>query len=207
MAISSPMTTQEARRTVTRAQLIASARSLFGSRGYDSTSTNDVLDAAGLSRGALYHHFGSKEDLFLAVFLDVEADIGKVVEEAALRQEDPLSRLRAGCLAWLEMGQRSEIQRIALIDAPSVLGWSRTRQIDVEQVVGGLTHAVRALAPRSGIPDELVEPLAHMLRASMDEAVLYSGDRPEPDRLQRTAAAVELLIARLVDPGNAGTAE
>ena len=197
------MPTQEERRAATRAQLVASARELFGTRGYEGASTTDVLHETGLSRGAMYHHFRSKEDLFLAVFLAVEADIGAVVQHAALEHQDPLARLRAGCLAWLEMGQRHEIRQVALVDAPSVLGWRRTRQLDVEQVVGGLVHAVRALGPRSGIPDELVEPLAHLLRAAMDEAVLYSSDRPGDDRLRLTTDAVELLIARLVDGGAA----
>src|SRR5258708_29799998 len=111
-----------ARGEATRAQLIAIGTSLFASRGYDDTSIEAVLREAGISRGALYHHFAGKEALFEAVLEDVEARGGSETIAAAEGAAGPGAALRAGSLAWIRIPGDPVAQRILLIDAPSGLG-------------------------------------------------------------------------------------
>src|SRR5258708_7084565 len=116
-----------ARGEATRAQRIAIGTSLFASRGYDDTSIEAVLREAGISRGSLYHHFAGKEALFEAVLEDVEARVGSETIAAAEGAAGPGAALRAGCLAWIRIAGDPVVQRILLIDAPSVLGCERWR--------------------------------------------------------------------------------
>src|SRR5271165_5604452 len=116
---------RRARGEATRQRLVAAARRLFGERGYEDTSIEQVLAASGVARGALYHHFQSKAELFDAVAEAVFAEIASSTDAAARAGETPLERLRAGAHAWLQMACDGAVQRIVLLDSPTVLGWAR----------------------------------------------------------------------------------
>ena len=135
-----------------RARLVESARALFQRDGYAATSTEALLAATGLTRGALYHHFRDKKDLFLAVCEAEHADLSLAIDAATQGVADPLAQLMAGSLAWIDAVSRAGPRQVLLLDAPSVLGADEWAALDdrhgyrqLRAVVGG-TPAARAAA-------------------------------------------------------------
>jgi AcrR family transcriptional regulator len=183
----------------TRDRLIAAARELFGERGYEGTSIGAVLEVSGVARGALYHHFESKEALFDAVLDSLVAESAERAAAAARGRDDPVESLRAGLGAWLEMALEPGVQRIALIDAPAVVGWVRWRELDEEHVLGGLRVSLARIAAEGRIPEEEVELLAHMVLASVNEAALMIAGADDPRAASAASrATVDTLVTRLV---------
>src|SRR5207302_7029411 len=129
-------TTKAEQSEATRSALISAARPLFAERGYSGVGTEEIVRAAGVTRGALYHHFEGKEDLFAAVYEQVEADLMSEIGAIATEAHDPLDALHRGAAIFLEACRRPEVQRITLIDAPSVLGWERWREIGLKHGFG-----------------------------------------------------------------------
>src|SRR5687767_2808791 len=118
------------RSEATRGALVAAARTLFAERGYAGVGTEEVVRAAGVTRGALYHHFkGGKKDLFRAVAEAVEGDVVQRIAEQALTAADPYEALERGADGWLQACVEPEVQQITLLDAPSVLGWAEWREL------------------------------------------------------------------------------
>jgi AcrR family transcriptional regulator len=185
----------------TRERLIEAARVLFGERGYEATSIEAVLDSAGVARGALYHHFATKEALFDAVLDRVVADIAEAVAEAARAAADPVASLRAGCAAWLRMALDPAVQRIVLLDPPAVVGWSRWREIDEQHTLGGLRTSLELIAGQGRLPAGNVDLLSHMVLAAVNEAALMIARAEDPEQaLRRGQEAVDTLLDRLVTP-------
>jgi AcrR family transcriptional regulator len=185
----------------TRERLIEAARALFGERGYEGTSIDAVLDSAGVARGALYHHFATKEALFDAVLDRVVADIAEAVADAARAAADPVASLRAGCAAWLRMALDPAVQRIVLLDPPAVVGWSRWREIDEQHTLGGLRTNLELIAAQGHLPAGNVDLLAHMVLAAVNEAALMIARAEDPEQaLHRGQEAVDTLLDRLVTP-------
>lgn len=183
----------------TRDRLIAAATELFGEHGYEGTSIGAVLEAAGVARGALYHHFPSKEALFDAVLDRVVAEIAATVADAARAAEDPVESLRAGCDAWLRLALDPAVQRIALLDPPAVVGWTRWRELDEQYTLGGLRVSLTRVAEEGWLPHEDVDLLAHMVLASVNEAALLIARADDPEAaLASGRAAVDTLLTRLV---------
>ena len=179
----------------TRGQIVEAATRLFADKGFEGTSIEAVLVETKVSRGALYHHFPSKEALFEAVVVAVEHDNTKKLIAQAGRKTDPVESLIAGCDAWLEMTRDPVVRRITLIDAPSVLGWKRWREIDAEHGLGLLKAGLSMAASAGRIPKEMVDPFAHMLLAALSEIALLVA-RSEDDRSAR--AALKELLNRLL---------
>src|SRR5262245_30807619 len=127
----------------TREQLVEIATGLFAEHGYEATSIEAVLRSAEVSRGALYHHFAGKEPLFEAVFEAVELDVSHRLAEAIAGVTDPVEALRTGCLHWVALAGDPVVQRIVLIDAPSVLGWQRWRELEERYGLGMTKAAMR----------------------------------------------------------------
>jgi AcrR family transcriptional regulator len=183
----------------TRDQLVAVATELFAANGYDGTSIEAVLGRAGVSRGSLYHHFPNKEALFEAALAAVEVRIGAETLAAAANAPDSVAALRAGCLAWIRLAGDPVVQRIVLVDAPSVLGWERWREIEQENALGALTAGVQVAADEGRVPPELVAILAHMLLAMVNEVALLIARSPDRAADQPTAeAAVDEVLTRLL---------
>ena len=190
----------------TRDRLIATARELFGERGYENTSIEAILDATGIARGALYHHFASKEALFDAVLDDLVAEIAAKAATAARASEDPVTSLREGFASWLRTALDPAVQRIVLLDSPSVVGWARLREIDERRTLAGVKATLRQLADQRRIPDGDVDLLAHMLLAAVNEAALLIAETDDPhSALDAGQATIDRLIDRLfADPGDGG---
>jgi AcrR family transcriptional regulator len=183
----------------TRERLVAAGRKLFGERGYDATSIEAILEAAGVARGALYHHFPTKEALFDAVLDRVIADLSKEVAQAARAEPDPAASLRAGCAAWLRMALDPAVQRIVLLDPPAVVGWTRWREIDEQHTLGGVRANLQRIADSGRLEQGEVEVMAHMLLAAVSEASLLIARADDPQSaLVVGQAAVDTLLDRLL---------
>lgn len=191
------MTNQAQRRAATRSKLIAAARKHFARSGYDAARTEDILADAGVSRGALYHHFPGKRDLFEAVFLaESEATI-----EAAARSAgsggSPLEDLIEGCLAWMRAARRPEAAAILLDQGPQVLGWTRARQLEEQSSLGlmkrGLERAMHAgeTAPAS------LDLTARLINAALAELALASAQADPPPTIAEQEATLRQLIEGL----------
>jgi AcrR family transcriptional regulator len=182
----------------TRAALIDVATELFATNGYEATAISAVLDAAGVSRGALYHHFESKEALFEAVLQSVEAEATLKVTRAARGATDPLDGLRRGCAAYLAMCRDPVVRRISLIDAPAVVGWERWREIDEQHSFGLIKAAIAAIAADGRVKPELIDVMAHMVLAALLEVALLVA-RADEGRLaiRRGQEAVDELLSAL----------
>ena len=192
---------RRARGEATRERLLATARTLFGERGYEATSIEAVLETSGVARGALYHHFQSKAELFDAVAEEVFVAIAEETAAAARGGADTLERLRAGSQAWLGMALDPAIQHIALLDPLTVLGWARWRELDEQYTLGGLRASFRRLAGEGRIPDGQVEMLTYMLLAALNEAALFIAcSADQQAALDAGRAAVDTLLDRLCAP-------
>ena len=187
----------------TRERLVATARELFGRDGYEATSVEAVLKEAGVAKGSLYHHFENKPALFDAVLDQVVAEVAGKAARAAAQHEDPVEGLRAGCHAWLRMSLDPAVQRIALVDAPAVLGWSRWRELDEQYTLGGVRRGLQQVADSGRLPAAQVDALANMLLAAVGEAALLIVQADDPEAsLADGQAAFDTLLDRLAgSPG------
>lgn len=193
--------TQQERTESTRRALVEAGRKLFARKGFDSTGTQEVVAEAGLTRGALYHHFPDKRALFEAVYEAVEADVVATVNEAANRHREPLDRLKEGADAFLDACTEADVQRITLIDAPAVLGWERWRELDDRYGLGLVKTALRHAMEAGAIRRQPVDALAHVILSALTEAALMvarSDDRYST-RLE-VGAVIDDLLAGLATP-------
>jgi AcrR family transcriptional regulator len=185
----------------TRGQLIEVATGLFADRGYEGTSIEAVLAAAGVSRGALYHHFASKEALFRAVLEAVSDRVTAEVTEAVRDCTDPVDAMRTGAMAWIDLAGDPVIQRVMLVDAPSVLGWEQWRAMDEGRTVGAMRAMLQAVSDSGRLPQELVAPFSHMILAALDEAAMVVARAPDSRAaLAESSQAVDELLSRLLRP-------
>lgn len=141
------MATQAERREATCAALIRAAVVRFGADGFDGVSIDGVAAAAGVTRGAVYHHFDSKEALFEAAFRSVEAELLKIVRRAAASEVEPRGRLLEGCRTFVRATSERGTNRIVLLDAPAVLGWATYKRIDEEYFLEDTANAIQAIRP------------------------------------------------------------
>ena len=185
----------------TRERLVATGRALFGEHGYEGTSIGSVLEQTGIARGALYHHFASKEALFDAVLERVTAEVANDAADAARKAgDDPVAQLRAASNTWLQVALDPAIQRITLLDAPAVVGWTRWRQLDEQHALGGLKATLQRLADDGRLPPQSVDVLAHMVLAAVAEAALLIARADDPKKaLRQGREAVDTLLGRLVN--------
>lgn len=185
----------------TRARLVEVARQLFASHGHAAVTMEQVCARAAVTRGALYHHFSGKDDLFLAVCEQEAANVTDQVIEAARVEADAWSRLRSGCLAFLDACTDQAVRQILLTDAPSVLGWVAFRELDARHGLGLLRAGIQAAIDQGVVEPGPVDALAHSLVAALDEAALLVGRAASPAGARRDAA---LVIDRIL-AGIAGT--
>jgi AcrR family transcriptional regulator len=179
----------------TRQRLVDIATQLFASAGYEATSIEAVLQAAGISRGALYHHFDTKEALFEAVLDAVEAQVALRLGAATHGIADPIEATRAAWHAWLGMAGDPVVRRIVLLDAPAAVGWAKWREIDARHGFGGLKRRLAALAAQGRLREDLLEIYSHMLLAALMEAALVIARSDDFDRALRAGRdAVDGLL-------------
>ncbi|SBT93793.1 transcriptional regulator, TetR family [Streptomyces sp. DI166] len=185
-------------REQTRLALVRQSRRLFSERGYAAVGLAELVEAAGVTKGALYHHFpGGKTDLFRAVLAEAQEEIGRRVAAAADAEDDPWAQLTAGCRDFLVAATAPEIQRIVLVDGPAVLGWSEWRAMDEAASARHLTEALTSLVEAGIIAAQPVQPLVHLLSGAMNEAALWLASSSRPEDLTDTVAALQRMLQAL----------
>jgi AcrR family transcriptional regulator len=187
------------RSEATRAALMDTARKMFAERGYAAVGTEEIVRSAGVTRGALYHHFAGKAELFEAVYEDVERElVSAIADSAVATAADPLQALHAGTRAFLEACEDPAVQRIAMIDAPSVLGWERWREIGLRHGLG-IVQAVLSEAMDAGLIDrQPVGPLSHLLLGAIDEgAMLIARAHDGGETREQVAASLDRFLDAL----------
>jgi AcrR family transcriptional regulator len=193
--------TQAERSAKTREALIAAARPLFAAHGFAEVALETIVRAAGVTRGALYHHFADKTELFAAVFERVEGEVAARMGEAiaAAGETDPVEVIRLGAGFWLDACSDPEIQRIVLVDAPAVLGWTRWTEIGDRYNIG-LVRALLSSAMETGrIPPQPIEATALTMLGAMREATLYVARADDHEQARQDAGAVmDRIISGLV---------
>lgn len=193
------MTSKIEKAASTRAKIIAVARRLFATRGYDGTSTEDVLAESQISRGALYYHFENKEALFAAVLEAVEVDLTAATARARTKATDPLEALSLAFDSFLGMASEPEVRQIVLTDAHSVIGWKKWREIEERHGLGRLKQALTAIAATGRIHKEMIDVFAHMLLASLIEVAFLVAQSPDPVAAAKTGRrAMKELLQRLL---------
>lgn len=168
--------------TKTIEALTRRARREFARSSYAEASVERIAEEAGLTKGAIYYHFGGKEGLFEAVLRDVQRDIVQRIEARAGAAVDPVEGVVAGCEAFLEVALDDELRQIALADGPRVLGWSKWRAIDGEFGLGSLKEGLRACKRAGALGRAEPTALAHLISGALNEAVFMvaeSEDRAE----------------------------
>jgi AcrR family transcriptional regulator len=179
-------TQRERTKTTTRA-LLEAARSLFADRGYEATFLDHVADAAGVTKGALYHHFASKKELFAAVFEQEQRRLAGVVARAYANEGDSWTAFGAGCRAFLETSLDPGTQKITLLDAPSVLGWEDMRRIEAGYSLWQMKKGLAITIEEGKIAPRPVEPLAHLLFGAICEIAMMIARSDKPKAAQAQA--------------------
>ena len=169
----------------TRASLLKIARKFFAERGYADTATEEIVRRARVTRGALYHHFKDKQDLFRAVLHEEQTRVAAKCTQTAAKESDPWRALMTANEAFLEACLDPAVQQIVLIDAPSVLGTEGFRQSDESYYLAGLKAAIEAAIAAGIIEQQPVESLAHMLMGSMNEAARLIAHASDKERARR----------------------
>jgi AcrR family transcriptional regulator len=174
--------TQAERTEATRGRLISTARRLFAEKGFAATSTEEILSEAAVSRGALYHHFPSKTDLFQATFEQVEDELTAQVLQAATKDggTDPMRILQVGFDAFLDQCLNPEVQRIVMLDGPTVLGWDLWHELDERYAFGTLKTVLTVAADSGRIEESAVDPLSHLLLGAIMQAGMVVARSDDP---------------------------
>jgi AcrR family transcriptional regulator len=188
--------TQAERSATTREAIVAAATRLFAERGYEATGIDEVARAAGVSKGALYHHYSDKPDVLAAVYEDVETKVVERLVAVASRETDPLEAVRAGAHAFLDACVDPVTRQIVLVDAPVGLGWERWRSIGSRYGFGLLLAGLQAAADAGQIAGDHLEERARLLLAALIEASLLMSASDTP---RKTRAAIGVALDDLID--------
>ena len=178
----------------TREALVRAARELFGSKGFAATSTEEIVTLAGVTKGALYHHFADKDALFQAVFEQVQREVSDAAVVEFLRP-DPWQALIAGCQSWVNAHDDPAIRQIALVDARGVLGWEAARAIETRFSTVALRASLRKAMQTGVLRRQPLRPLSLMLTGALVEACLYVAQADDPAAAR---ADVSALITSLL---------
>ncbi|QTX03901.1 TetR/AcrR family transcriptional regulator [Agromyces archimandritae] len=181
----------------TRAALVDIAARRFARDGYAGVALDDVVGEAGLTRGAVYHHFGSKQGLFRAVVEHAQHHVAGAVERAADGDGPALARFLDGCRAFLEASLDHEVRRILLVDGPAVLGWADWREGDLDTSVPLLDEGVAELAAAGVIEGDLAV-VATMVSGALNELALAAAERRDAAaRIDAGIATLERMLSGL----------
>ena len=189
------MVTQAERRAETIAAILDAARKLFAANGFDATSIDDIAAKAGVAKGAVYHHFESKEEIFTRVLEAVQAGIAATPPSVSLRRiSDPLDRIAAAILSYLNTATEPGVKRILLIDGPAVVGWRKWREIDDRYFGQGARNAVAHVLGDTA-PAAEIDAVTHIVMGAIMEAALVCAMAPDAKKAARemTAAIRRLL--------------
>jgi AcrR family transcriptional regulator len=189
-------TRQAERSEATRGELLRVARELFAERGYAGVSTEEIVRSANVTRGALYHHFRDKKDLFRAVHEQMEAEIVAAIAAQMAGIEDPIELLTTGTRAFLDACMDPAHARITMLEAPSVLGWAEWREIDMRYGMGLVTAGLQTGMDAGALRRQPVLPLAHLMLGALGEAAMTIANSADP---AATRAEMEQALLALLD--------
>ncbi|QRG66530.1 TetR/AcrR family transcriptional regulator [Brevibacillus choshinensis] len=186
---------KEEQKKATIRKLTEVARVYFSERGYADASMEEMVKEAGLTRGALYHHFSNKEGLFHAVLEMVQGEIAERVETEAAKSEDVWGQLILGCRAFISAAVESPNRRIMLIDGPSVLGWETWRRMDEQHSMRLLHDQLQEMQEQGYLKPVSITCLTHLLSGAMNEAVLWISQLPESQQaLDEVTESLALML-------------
>lgn len=189
------MSTRDARAEETRRTLLRVARELFSTRGYAAVGTEEIVATAGVTRGALYHHFRDKQELFRAVHEELEAEIVARTAAAIGGVTDLAEMIDRGIGAFLDACCDPRIARVTLVDAPTVLGWATWREIDQRHGLGLVEATLSAAMDAGLVPRQDARTQAHLLLGALGEGALLIANDPDPAAARRR---VEPALAALI---------
>jgi AcrR family transcriptional regulator len=173
------MAKQAERRAATTEAILKAGRRLFGDRGFAATTIDDIAEAAQVAKGAVYHHFATKEAVFEAVFDVVSRDLVADIDRAARTEKDVLAAMVAGTQHYFAACAKGPACQIILRDGPAVLGWERWREIDAQHFGGKFPRALAAAMDAGLIARQPIEPLARLLLGAATEAAVACAGRPD----------------------------
>jgi AcrR family transcriptional regulator len=177
--------TQTERSEATTGALVAAARRLFAERGYAAVGTEEIVREAGVTRGALYHHFAGKREVLAAVHEQIESELAQELAETLRPDAGPLETLQRGADAFLDRCLDREVQQVVLLDAPAVLGWERWREIGARYGLGLIEALLSAGMGQGEVRRQPVTPLAHALLGALDEVAMYVARAEDPRAARR----------------------
>jgi AcrR family transcriptional regulator len=173
------MAKQAERRAATTEAILKAGRRLFGEQGFAATTMDDIAEAARVAKGAVYHHFATKEAVFEAVFDQVSHDLVLEIDRAARTERDVLAAMVAGTQHYFAACAKGPTGQIILRDGPAVLGWERWREIDARHFGGKMPRALAAAMDAGLIARQPVEPLARLLLGAVTEAAVACAGRAD----------------------------
>jgi AcrR family transcriptional regulator len=173
------MAKQAERRAATTEAILKAGRRLFGEQGFAATTIDDIAEAARVAKGAVYHHFATKEAVFEAVFEQVSHDLVLEIDRAARTEKDVLAAMVAGTQHYFAACAKGHTGQIILRDGPAVLGWERWREIDARHFGGKIPRALAAAMDAGLIARQPVEPLARLLLGAVTEAAVACAGRSD----------------------------
>jgi AcrR family transcriptional regulator len=182
----------------TQEGLVRHARKVFAKKGYADASLGEIVKKAGVTKGALYHHFPDKEQLYQAVVEDVEHQLVATIKQAAEPHDDAWLRLSTMCTAYLDHCLNQDVQRILVLDAPVVLGWKKWCDIDKKYASGTIADSLGE-AMRAGVLDKQpTEPLAQLILGALSTAARVIASAPDPtDARELVGGSIDRLLAGL----------
>ena len=191
------MATNDERRAATRAKLIQAGREHFAREGYDDTHTGRILEQAGVSRGAMYHHFKNKQELFEAVFISVSDETIALAGRHLKRSDSPLEDLISACLAWLKAVKKPEFAAILLDQGPQVLGWKHARDLEAQTSLELMTQGLERAVNAKELQVPSVPLAARLINALLAESALVALYEDPPTSSSKQEAAIRQFIEGL----------
>lgn len=189
---------QNRRSSATRGELIKAAYQLFGRRGYANVSIDQIAARAGVTKGACYHHFRDKRELFQQVLVNIEEKLAQSIQKAISKTDDPIVQLVDGSRIFLDACLDPAQRQIGLIDAPSVLGWRKRRQIDMNNGLGIMISILERAMEKGVIKRQPAKPLAHLILGAALEAGMLIAHAEDERAMQRMVSKPLLrMIAEL----------
>jgi AcrR family transcriptional regulator len=202
--------TQAERSAATQQALVTAARRLWGERGYAEVGTPEIAEAAGVTRGAIYHQYADKAALFRVVIEAMDVEIIERIEAsvAAAQPKTPADTMHAMANAWLDIAAEPEVRRLMLVDAPSVIGWAEYREMSQSNSVEAAEQLLNAAIEAGQLRPQPVRPLALVLLGAFEEAAMYLARAEDPAQArEEVRAVVRDLIDGLLRPSGARGAD
>ena len=196
--------TQKERSAATQEALISAARRLWGEHGYAAASTPEIAEAAGVTRGAMYHQYANKTELFVAVLETIEAEVIErlTADVIAAKPSTPAETLHVTADAWLRIAVEPEIRQLMLLDAPSILGWAGFRKISQRYGLGATEQLLSAAIDAGELRPQPTSPLATIVLAALDEGAMIIANATNPVReTLEVKVVIHDLIAGLLKTG------